>query len=437
MSNILIKNLGPIGYFEKQVDDRLMILIGEQASGKSTIAKTVFFCKSISEELKKFLMDSTNLINKTNGTSLLTNFRKKLRIKFMEYFGTTKHMEPFLIKYTFDNNEDISIELENGYANISFSQLIQQQCRRLLSEIKKYYEKQETSTFIQNIDLNLWAVQRDELAKMIDVEVNKIFGQSYTSIFIPAGRSMLSTNSEFFHTLTPNKYDILMNEFIERIMILQKQYSQKIEDIVRDKKKMSSENIDFQSVSIATKLVKSILKGEYVNDKNGEKIYYSENKFVKLIQASSGQQEALWIVLLIFSVILNQQKVYLVIEEPEAHLFPTAQKEILELITLMINSTGSSVIIATHSPYILTAENLLMYSSYVEKKRETETDVVPSSFRLSNQDVSAYLLGNHKVTDIMDRENCMIDVSRIDMVSEELNVAIDKLMELEIKNGMQ
>lgn len=436
MSKIVIKNLGPISYFEKQVDDKLMILIGEQASGKSTVAKTIFFCKSISEELKKFLMDSNIFVNKAKGSSLLTNFKKKLRTKFMEYFGTTKHMEPFLIQYTFDNEEDISIELNNGYANILFSQKIKEQCISLINEIEKYYERQEVNTLKQSLDFNFWSAQRDELAKMIDVEVNKIFGQSYTSIFIPAGRSMLSTNSEFFHTLTPNKYDILMNEFIERIMVLQKQYSQKIEDIVRDKKKLSSENIDFASVKKATKLVKSILKGEYINDKNGERIYYDENKFVKLIQASSGQQESLWIVLLIFSVILNQQKIYLVIEEPEAHLFPIAQKEILELITLMINSTGSSVIITTHSPYILAAENLLMYSSYVENTKETEDDVVPTSFRLPNQDVSAYLLRSHEAIDIMDRETCMIDASQIDMVSEELNVAIDKLMELEIKNGM-
>lgn len=437
MSRILIENFGPIEYFEEQVDDKLMILIGEQASGKSTIAKTVFFCKSISEELKKFLMDSNNLENGNNGTSLFTSFKKKLRTKFMEYFGTTKHMDSFLIRYTFDGEESVSIKLQKGYANIVFSQMIQEKCVNLLSEIKNYYVQQATNTFQQNIDLNLWAVQRDELAKMINIEVNKIFGQSYTSIFVPAGRSMLSTNSEFFHTLTPNKYDILMNEFIERIMILQKQYSQKLEDIIRDKKKMSSEDIDFQSVNKAQKLVKDILKGEYVNDRNGEKIYYSESKFVKLIQASSGQQEALWIVLLIFSIILNQQKVYLVIEEPEAHLFPTAQKEILELITLMINSTNSSVVITTHSPYILTSENLLMYSSHVEQKRKTETDIVPQCFRLPNETVSAYLLKNHNVIDIMDRDNCMIDAAQIDVVSEELNIAIDKLMELEIKNGLQ
>ena len=124
------------------------------------------------------------------------------------------------------------------------------------------------------------------------------------------------------------------------------------------------------------------------------------------------------------------------IEEPEAHLFPTAQKEVLELISLMINATRSSVIITTHSPYILTAENLLMYSSYVEKTGESEGCVVASSFRLPNQEVSAYLLKNHEVINIMDRENHMIDASQIDVVSSELNIAIDKLVEMELKNGL-
>ena len=45
MSKILIENLGPVEHFEEDVDDKLLILIGEQASGKSTIAKAVFFCR--------------------------------------------------------------------------------------------------------------------------------------------------------------------------------------------------------------------------------------------------------------------------------------------------------------------------------------------------------------------------------------------------------
>ena len=436
MSKIKIQGLGPIQIFEEPVDEKLMILIGEQASGKSTIAKSIFFCKGISEEFKKFLMDTEEIKVFAGEKEAFLGFKKQLRTKFMEYFGTTKHMSPFHIKFTMDNGEFVRIDLKSGYANISFSVDVSMECKMLIKKVKEYYIKHEIPMSISRLDFNLWSNDRESLAKLIDAEVNRIFEQGYTSVFIPAGRSLLATNSEFFHMTTPNKYDILMNDFIERIMILQKQYSQSMEDIVKDRKKLSSAEIDFQSVDKAIELVKKILKGEYVNEKNGEKIYYENDKFVKLIQASSGQQEALWIVLLIFSIILNNQKVYMVIEEPEAHLFPTAQKDIMELITLMINTTGSRVIVTTHSPYILTAANLLMYSSYVESNCEGKDDVVPIKYRLSSNEISAYLVKNHSLQSILDQENHMIDPSTIDEVSEMLNGATDKLIEKELSNGL-
>lgn len=436
MSRIRIENLGPVHYFENDTDEEMMVLIGEQASGKSTIAKTIFFCKSISEEFKKLLMNRDIVMMSPYQLRGLTGFKKRLRTKFIEYFGTTKHMEPFSIFYTFDNGEYMEIKLEDGYANIHFSLKLEKQCQSMMNDTRGYYIQQEQRTVSDNADLRLWMSDRNDFIEKIDNNVNRIFGQNYTSIFIPAGRSMLATNSDFFHTLTPNKYDILMNDFIERITILQKQYSQKLEDIITDRKKTSLAEIDFASVDKAKRLVTQILKGEYVNDKDGEKIYYSSRRFVKLVQASSGQQEALWIVLMIFSIILNRQKVYLVIEEPEAHLFPNAQKEMLELIALMINSTGSKVILTTHSPYILTATNLIMYSFFVENKQSDKDAVVPRTYRISSEKVTAYMLKDHQAQDIIDREDHMIDAAKIDEISEILNDATDKLIEREIKNGL-
>lgn len=54
-----------------------------------------------------------------------------------------------------------------------------------------------------------------------------------------------------------------------------------------------------------------MLRGDYVNESDGEKLYYSDREYVKLMYASSGQQEVLWILLLIFIRILEQRnKVY-------------------------------------------------------------------------------------------------------------------------------
>lgn len=49
MEKIIIKNFGPIEDAEIEIR-KVLVLIGEQASGKSTIAKLVYFFKTIGEE---------------------------------------------------------------------------------------------------------------------------------------------------------------------------------------------------------------------------------------------------------------------------------------------------------------------------------------------------------------------------------------------------
>ena len=198
-------------------------------------------------------------------------------------------MEPFTIRYEFDNKEYVTIKLKLGYANIVFSNKLREACEYFIQKLSEYYATMSLpNDFLSGIDFASWSSQKESMNKMINHEISHIFGQDYTSIFVPAGRSMLSTNSEFFHASTPNKYDVIMNDFIERIRALQNQYSQRLEDIIEDKKKLSSINIDFERVKKATVLVRKISKGDYISDKYGEKIYYSKDKFVKLIQASSG-----------------------------------------------------------------------------------------------------------------------------------------------------
>lgn len=434
MSKILIKNFGPIQRFEQNVDENLMILIGEQASGKSTIAKCVFFCKSISDEFKRFIINQDNL-KKSGHQTPFNGYIKRLRTKFLEYFGTTKHMNPFSIDYTFDNNEKVTIQLKDGYALFRFSNKLKEDCECIIDKMIDFYNNQSYNPFSFDTDLSIWISHRENFIKMVEQQIDVVFAQPYTTIFVPAGRSMLATNPDFFQHSTPNEYDVILKDFIQRIVSLRSLYSQKIEDIVEDRKKLHSEAINFTSVNKAMELIKKILKGYYINDKLGERIYYDNDNYVKLIQASSGQQESLWIILLIFSIVLNNQKVYMVIEEPEAHLFPTAQKLILELVMLMINSTGSKVVITTHSPYILSSTNLLIYSSFVEGANTDSDSIVDSDYRLNSNYVTAYLLKDHISHDIFDRDTHMIELSNIDDISEVINETLDSLIEKEIRNN--
>jgi len=53
-------------------------------------------------------------------------------------------------------------------------------------------------------------------------------------------------------------------------------------------------------------------------------------------------------------------KVLCIIEEPEAHLFPESQKEIIDILGLLssIFPENMSFFLTSHSPYILTSINI-------------------------------------------------------------------------------
>ena len=54
MARMTINQLGPIQYSELVIDD-LMVFTGPQSSGKSTIAKSVFYFKSVRNVLLQML----------------------------------------------------------------------------------------------------------------------------------------------------------------------------------------------------------------------------------------------------------------------------------------------------------------------------------------------------------------------------------------------
>ena len=157
---------------------------------------------------------------------------------------------------------------------------------------------------------------------------------------------------------------------------------------------------------------------------------------------SSGQQESIRILQDIFLNILDNTKVLRILEEPEAHLFPVAQKQLIELLALMVNQNDDNqLIITTHSPYVLTVfNNLLFANRVVEKNPSTESEVaqiIPQDSWLSAKDFSAYSLGNQSVSHycepIFNQEKGTIQQNYLDTVSEILGGDFQALYSIHAK----
>ena len=112
-----------------------------------------------------------------------------------------------------------------------------------------------------------------------------------------------------------------------------------------------------------------------------------------------------------------------IVEEPEQNLFPSSQRTILnELIKCTNQMIGNQLILTTHSPYILTSLNNLMYAYNVGKENYEKTDkIIPSKYWLNPNDVSIFKLIDGKSESIIDEELKQIKVEEIDEISEILS----------------
>ena len=100
--------------------------------------------------------------------------------------------------------------------------------------------------------------------------------------------------------------------------------------------KASKSLINIDSLLEIERITYKILKGKYQSAESGEQIQVEGSKLnIPLKDASSGQQESLRILQGLFLATgLNNRKEFFVIEEPEAHLYPLAQKELINAFAL-------------------------------------------------------------------------------------------------------
>ena len=452
MKKIIVDNFEMIGHQELTLDTNLNILIGPQASGKSTLVKLIFFCRKLRDFLLEYLTNPRNFQG-TPPSRYVPDLKNYLRRCFMGYFGTTKHMRKFRIRFYFDTVEEryVALTLDtHKYLSIEFHggnmwYLI----RRMMSEAGFIYRN------AYNGDFHQYRASVTYAQNLFKEYLTNLFDDTDELIYIPAGRSVLSILSGAqsgiqepipgFFSVEASAMDTLFQSFAGLVQDMKPRFNMPLNEMILDYQK-TGENygLNARAAEQAIPIIHSILRAEYRKDNEGEKLYYTDKDYVKLMFASSGQQEVLWILNLIFLKILENRHIFLVLEEPEAHLFPVAQKGVVDLIALLIHSTGSSVFITTHSPYILTSVNLCVYSARVENNpklpRKRPDSVVPPHLRIPPKKYSAFMTPEKNARpqgaeflECIKDEDGLIDATKIDEISRLINGDTDRLINLEVQ----
>jgi predicted ATP-dependent endonuclease of OLD family len=426
MQRISIENFGPVKKFEADITD-VMLLIGPQASGKSTISKTIFIFKSLKDQILNYIY-----ANSIENLSLLLN---NITSILLPYFGIKLDREVSSVKYQYSKEKYIKISGSIYKRNIEISENLEKELDSLIKEILNYkiISQEQHNPFKSLEELRELESNRRLQFNYFKSRIDKIFEETHSSVFIPAGRSLMSTLTDQLQEIkNPDTLDYFTKSFVERINLLKTYFTNDLNTLIQNK------DVALNLADDLSRLLKKILKGEYRfnADIDKERIYFKNNQYVKLQYASSGQQESVWILLLIFRYILDKTSVLVIFEEPEAHLYPETQSDVVELIGLLANVYNNQIIITTHSPYILSAFNNLLYAYQVGKnkigdEREAVESIVNSKSWIDPNRISAYFISENGYESIIDEELKLIQAEKIDSASSIINDKFNDLFNLD------
>ena len=138
----------------------------------------------------------------------------------------------------------------------------------------------------------------------------------------------------------------------------------------------------------------------------------------------------MWVFNLLFYYLSEDKKIFLIIEEPESHLYPESQRRISETLSLMADS-GNSILVTTHSPYVLGTFNyLLMAGQVAENHQEEVAEKLDKRLWLKAKNTNACYIRNGGLTNgISDEDNLrLIKNELIDGASAEINDMSDYLL---------
>lgn len=400
------------------------VFIGPQASGKSIIAKALFLFRRMGPILARLaLVDEAPYATFASLGSDL----------FCELFPSVNWgVEPFSIRY----------ECGSASIVISFSGTAPQHGGKLSIDFSKGFEHFANANFRErskivgagpSVELGAAFETAGEKTAAFHKQLASLLGPwcLFQSTFFPAGRAFFAMIQEsIWEQLDAGgSYDRILVSFGQLISTTRRQLEHQgalAKDAATEAKWR-----DFHA-RFAT-----LLGAQWVRRDGQDCLLSADGRAVRLASASSGQQEAFSLIMILGQFLVQPPKfgraVY--VEEPEAHLFPATQRAMVELMVRSFRAHPDQMrlVVTTHSPYILTAFNNFLhagqcYSNADATERVRLTNIISEEATLRPGELVAYALENGTARRIMDPETGLVDAQLLDAVSTDMAKEFDRLL---------
>lgn len=356
---ISIKNFGPIDHFEFDLEKDLHVIYGENNIGKSWAIESLYlllkFWREKSGIVTKYEGNDGNLLYKLNfqKIDLLVDFNNSFDNTFNEMKNVISGIEPEIII----NTEIVKIKLnrrneqENAYSSES-----------------RIAEFNGTYTLVNN----------DSINHLFFIE---------NIYFLPASKSgiyqVLSNMGNIFAQLSQLP--------LKNTSLNLPSMSNPVSDYILNIAAING-STEGEFGSFVDFLEEKVIEGSVVFDDLQKKLKYKSNRtglVSELHEASSMIAEVSPLVAYL-KYILPKKNSILFIEEPEAHLHPKVQVEMMKIFVDLAKS-GVKVVMTTHSDFMMDT----LTNQILDGKIEAEKI---ASYHLKMGEKGSYDVGDMKAT---------------------------------------
>lgn len=450
MEHLTVHNFGPIKELDIDIP-RLLVLIGDQATGKSTVCELIYAFRSIIQKIipddPYRLVSRTVPLNIEEAESQAGNY-------FYSKFNRCYYSEDSFLVYTVSNDYTIRVTFAEGRPKASFSGMIEV----LFDEYNRAQER-----YVQRRHAQDKAAEDAESSlKRISWGLVRELGANRTTEYVETSRSGFKapTLGRLTAISGGNLTEQIFRGCMNLINITNAEEEKDILNFVfngpfewkesEDKVFITlgagimKENLFQQSVLAFQRMqrISRQLIGGMISDGAGGQFELrlpGSSVAIPYDCLSSGQKSMLPVItaLLASTFQFRSGKVLgadvpfnsAIIEEPETHLFPQKQFLFVKLLAAALCfNPRSSFVITTHTPYILSAiQALIVYSKVTDPSRMSIETADMTAISSDPSEVEIYYLHDGKARSLREDESEFFDITEIDRVSETINDILDEV----------
>ena len=426
MRRLVITDVGPITQTATIEYNRFCILIGPQSNGKSTIAKLLSTCLWIEKEACTSL--STDIVEDGDSFVRLVEDFHRMHNYIHPNSSYVEYQSPYVTIIYNRGNFNISFNDNLSYNRLKISYVPSDRNVVTMKDIEKRdLEPTNFRSFLFD-----WLDTSRNFDIQHKAEILNLGIKYYYDSEAKDRRDKLTHENGVTYDIPLYDASSGMQSLVPMTVLMHYLTSGYLQNYGKDLSFEQEQKRTVRAWAIAREITKKYFPEE-VKHKDYKEVF---NDLIKAKADMNDVQAISYLVEMkkLFEDFSIPRSVSFILEEPEQNLFPQTQVDLFnDIVTLCNAGHQSSAFITTHSPYLLAAANILLFSGKLLRigvEKEQIEPLTNSKTAIFEDEFSAYTVSGGTCVSLTDDETSFIKENELDTASDYNAEVFDQLYQL-------